>query len=194
MKILGYSLLIAGFLGGALLSVLDVEAVQWTLFALAVAVGAAGVALIRLSAHQQVRSVDKVAANLTALGDSLENVVRHIDKLNQEFESIHPCDVHHHIDELFTDDLLRFSEFRHALSVRYGLTAYSEIMSPFAAGERLLNRAWSASADGYVDEVRTSLKKSQVLFLQAREKLSSFQAPTVREGTGDERNRSISPY
>ena len=171
MKIVGYSLLIVGFLGGALTSVLEVEEVRWAWFALAITAGAAGILLIRLGTHQEVRGGDKVVVDLTAVRDSLDNVVRHIDKLDHEFENFHPCDVHRHIDELFADDLLTFAESRHAISARYGLTAYSEIMSPFAAGERLLNRAWSASADGYVDEVRASLKKSQDLFGQARDNL-----------------------
>ncbi len=40
---------------------------------------------------------------------------------------------------------------------KLGMQRYADIMSPFANGERLLNRAWSASADGYVDEVRSCI-------------------------------------
>ena len=39
-------------------------------------------------------------------------------------------------------------------------------MTEFASGERYLNRAWSAAADGYVDEVVHSIHASR-LFLDA---------------------------
>ena len=46
-------------------------------------------------------------------------------------------------------------------------------MSRFAAGERYLNRVWSASADGYIDEVNTYIEKSREQFSDC---LSKIQA------------------
>jgi len=40
-------------------------------------------------------------------------------------------------------------------------------MSHFASGERYLNRVWSASADGYVDEITAYLDKAQEQFAEA---------------------------
>jgi len=51
----------------------------------------------------------------------------------------------------------------------FGLQAYADIMSAFAAGERYINRVWTASADGYVDEVMSYLDKAQRQFAEARE-------------------------
>jgi len=45
---------------------------------------------------------------------------------------------------------------------------YANIMSPFAIGERLLNRAWSASADGYVDEVKDCIRRARVEMQRAK--------------------------
>ncbi len=67
--------------------------------------------------------------------------------------------VQHRIDELFPGDLNTFVEARETIPHVYGLQAYADVMSHFAAGERYLNRVWSASADGYVDEVRTYLEE-----------------------------------
>ena len=39
----------------------------------------------------------------------------------------------------------------------YPLQAYTDVISYFASGDRYLNRVWSASADGYIDEVTTYL-------------------------------------
>lgn len=44
----------------------------------------------------------------------------------------------------------------------FGLQTYADIMSNFAAGERYINRVWSASADGYDEEADIYLKKAAV--------------------------------
>ena len=45
-------------------------------------------------------------------------------------------------------------------------------MSSFAAGERYINRVWSASADGYIEEAATYLKKAGAMFVDAQTQLS----------------------
>ena len=40
----------------------------------------------------------------------------------------------------------------------FGMQNYADVMSNFAAGERYINRVWSASTDGYVDEVGCTWK------------------------------------
>ena len=40
-------------------------------------------------------------------------------------------------------------------------------MTRFAAGERYLNRVWSASADGYIDEVNEYLEKAKDQFVDS---------------------------
>jgi hypothetical protein len=98
---------------------------------------------------------------------SLNNIVQNITRLNKEKFSINTYDMRHRIDELFIDDLNNFVEARQSIVHAHGLNTYAEVMSNFAAGERYLNRVWSASADGYVDEVNTYLEKAQNQFIQA---------------------------
>ena len=45
-------------------------------------------------------------------------------------------------------------------------------MSAFAAGERYLNRVWSASADGYVDEAREYIERAREQFVDAKNRLA----------------------
>ena len=52
----------------------------------------------------------------------------------------------------------------------FGLQPYADIMSAFAAGERYINRVWSASTDGYVDEVKMYLTKAHDQFIEAQGK------------------------
>ncbi len=75
------------------------------------------------------------------------------------------------IDELFSNDLAIFVQARESISHLYGLQAYADIMSYFASGERYLNRIWSASADGYIDEVNIYLDKAQQQFADALAKV-----------------------
>lgn len=49
----------------------------------------------------------------------------------------------------------------------FGLQSNADVMSAFAAGERYINRVWSASTDGYVDEVRNYLNRATEQFREA---------------------------
>lgn len=42
-------------------------------------------------------------------------------------------------------------------------------MNPFAAGERYLNRVWSTSTDGYIDEAHIYVTKAREQFESALE-------------------------
>ncbi len=81
----------------------------------------------------------------------------------------------HRIDELFSDDLTTFVEARESLTHIYSLQVYADVMSHFASGERYLNRVWSASADGYVDEITAYLDKAQTQFTEALDKVCQLK-------------------
>jgi hypothetical protein len=48
-------------------------------------------------------------------------------------------------------------------------------MSHFATGERYLNRCWSASTDGYIEEVHTYIGRAREQFQQALELLRGLE-------------------
>jgi hypothetical protein len=75
-----------------------------------------------------------------------------------------PYDVRFWLDTAFADDLARFVDARESIAHVHGLQAYADVMNAFAAGERYLNRVWSASADGYVDEVTAYVQKASEQF------------------------------
>jgi hypothetical protein len=83
------------------------------------------------------------------------------------------------VDELFLEDLTSFVEARESIAHIYGLNAYGEVMSCFAAGERYLNRVWSASADGYIDEVNTYIDKAREQFVDSLEKMRRLKAASA---------------
>jgi len=166
----------AGFLAGALAAVVDKENVQWFYFSAALSFGAAGVVLVRIGGHKISRSEGKLAANMQSIQICLSRIVQNITRLNSEKQSIDPYDMRHRIDELFAEDLSTFVDARESITHAHGLNAYADVMSNFSAGERYLNRVWSASADGYIDEINTYLDKAQEQFVESLNKIKTLSS------------------
>jgi hypothetical protein len=95
-------------------------------------------------------------------------LVANVSYLCDEKETIDTYDMHKKLDELLIDDLNAFVEARETIAHIYGLQVYAEIMNHFAAGERYLNRVWTASADGYIDEVNEYIEKARKQFDTAK--------------------------
>lgn len=171
MKATGYLLITAGFLCGAYFSVIDADLVRWAVVVPSLLVGLAGVALIRISHRAQRLETDTVRSNIGKLEQSLARIVDHATQLDAAKSSIDVYDIRHRIDETFMADLDVFVENRESISHAYGLQPYADIMTHFATGERYLNRCWSASTDGYIDEVHQYLTRAKDQFSEALEML-----------------------
>lgn len=164
-------MIVIGFIAGALLSVVDELEVQWGFFVCVLIVGAIGVVLVQSGKRQHTKSEEKLTSNIQNIQASLSRIAENITQLNAAKDSINTYDMRGRIDELFSDDLAVFVQARESISHLYGLQAYADIMSYFASGERYLNRIWSASADGYIDEVNIYLDKAQQQFADALAKV-----------------------
>lgn len=175
MKKIGYTLISIGFVAGALVAVLDEQVIMWGYFVLALAVGAGGVALVHLAKRKRQEDSEVLEADIGGLEENLDSIVRTIEALNRDKESLDAYDVRHRIDEEFTEDLKGFVNARESLGHVYGLEAYADVMMHFAAGERYLNRVWSASADGYIDEVHTYLERAERQFQKARSEVENLR-------------------
>ena len=171
MKSIGFIMVAVGFIAAALASVVDENIVRWMWYIPALGVGVVGVVLIRMEHARQSKTEHHVAARIETVDSSLERITANIKKLDADKHSINTYDMRHRIDELFIDDIDQFVEARESIAHRYGLAAYGEVMSTFAAGERYLNRVWSASADGYIDEVNTYLEKAREQFSESLNKI-----------------------
>jgi len=170
MKNFGYFLVAAGFIGGAFATSLDVQNVNWALFA-----GTAGAALIGLVIFKRqlsalARSEEVLEGNRVELRESIANVVNDLgDIINGELTQ--GAVLRDRIDLKLREDLRRFADARESMVHLFGLQTYADIMSNFAAGERYINRVWSASADGYDEEANTYLKKAAGQFEEAKQQL-----------------------
>jgi hypothetical protein len=159
--------MVAGFLSGAFASATDPREIPWDWFIPALLAGAVGVALIRRSAHATARADHVLSKNREDVEDSLLRIVRGLEEMTSGEKPLPPWEYRFEIDHRFREDLARFADARESLAHLYGLAAYAEIMSAFAAGERYLNRVWSASADGYMDEATDYLHRSLGQFREA---------------------------
>ena len=169
MKNLGYLLLTAGFLGGSYVAVLDAETVPAASFLPLFAVGVVGVVIARMAGHKESRDEEVVAANIGAIESSLAKIVEDARAFDRDKESIDVYELRHHIDRTFPDDLDTFVQARQSIAHAFGLQSYADVMNPFAAGERYLNRVWSTSTDGYIDEAQTYVTKAREQFEEALE-------------------------
>ncbi|MBW7989078.1 MAG: hypothetical protein FVQ84_03555 [Planctomycetes bacterium] len=171
MKLIGFLMVTVGFIAAALATVVDESAVSWLWYIPALGLGVAGVIAIRVDDARHNKTEHHVASRIENVESSLEKIATNINKLNTDKHSINTYDMRYRIDELFVDDLAMFVDARESIAHRYGMAAYGEVMSTFAAGERYLNRVWSASADGYIDEVNAYLEKAREQFVDSLEKI-----------------------
>ncbi len=116
---------------------------------------------------------------MKAIETSLAQIVEKISQLNAQKQFVDIYDIRHRIDELFPGDLTSFVQARESIAHVHGLQAYADVMSSFAAGERYLNRVWSASADGYVDEVNIYLDKAQEQFAESLNQIEQLKAHSI---------------
>ena len=167
MKNLGFLLLTAGFLGGAYFAVLAPDSVPLSSFVAMMALGAVGVALARFATHKESTNVELVNSNIDAIESSLARITESARAFDEGKGVIDVYELRHHIDREFPDDLDTFVQARKSIAHGFGLQAYADVMNPFAAGERYLNRVWSTSTDGYIDEAHTYITKAHEQFEEA---------------------------
>lgn len=178
MKRIGLGALWAGVLGGAFVSVRHTDAIEWGAYAAAAVLALAGVILLRRSAAATASDGARVERDVGSLHDSAAQLVARLDAIVAERATLGVYEVKDRIDGALVEPLGVFADRREALIVAHGLDVYADVMTHFAHGERLINRAWSASADGYVDEVWRCVEAAQTLMQQARDRLVARGTPT----------------
>lgn len=151
--------------------------IPWTWYIPAAVVCIAGIVMIRLGSSAQSQKSEKSEASLAEIRERIANVIESVSRLSKETDTLAPSKIAKRIDDDIADDLRVFADGRDSITLEYGLNVFADVMTQFAAGERAINRAWSASADGYVDEAATCLHRGEQLMRAAQEILEN--APQV---------------
>ena len=175
MKTLGYFLLAIGFLVGAFATALDVEHVNWSGFGVAAVGAIVGLLLVKRAAAAHATSDEVLALNRGELNESIANIVEDLSAIRGDAAARGPA-LREAIDLRLRNDLRRFADARESMVHLFGLQTYADIMSSFAAGERYINRVWSASADGYDEEAVAYLERAAAQFAAAEQQLAAAAA------------------
>ena len=182
-RIFGHVLLWLGFLSAAFWACYQLEiegnkwaTVPWQWYLLSMVVGLGGVMILRSTA--KIRSVDstRTDANYAVIESSLGTLIKGVAHLQQFAKKEDVRSIVRYIDDELTEPFADFADAREALTNRHGLQFFAEVMTQFASAERFVNRAWSAAADGYIDEVNDSLALASVYLAAAQELISTVES------------------
>lgn len=184
MKTFALILIVVSFLVGAFLSSLDPQTVNWAFMAPTLGVGLAGLWLHRKAAHGEIHTGQRLVGSIQLLGSSLDNIRRNLDAICARGDELPVYEARFEIDRLFREDLTCFADARESMIHVFGMQNYADVMSNFAAGERYINRVWSASTDGYVDEVRSYLERARAQFSEAQQHFDELAALYASPGPG----------
>ena len=177
MKLFGSILLTLGFLAGTYVTVAHESSVDWLPYGLCIGCMLVGMILLQIARSNEAKEGgEKQELDINVLKQSLGSLITKVRGLESATSDEEQLQMHSRIDNELMDDINSFVEARESMIPRLGMQTYANVMSPFATGERLLNRAWSASADGYVDESRSCIQKAREELERAKQLLEAARA------------------
>ena len=156
--------------------VAKVESVDWGPYGACAGLMLAGMLLRHLASGETPEQEAAHGERIDVLAQSLDELVTRVGALARIDDEQELAGLHRRIDAEVVEHFNRFVEARESMIPRFGMQRYADVMSPFALGERLVNRAWSASVDGYVDEVRSCVAQAASALSQSRDLLAEARA------------------
>jgi hypothetical protein len=163
------------FLAGAFIAVLDPIQINWNWYIPVLVSGLLALYIYRKAHHGEARASHRISGNLQTLETCLANILANLEKINSDSANLPVYEARFEIDRMLREDLNKFANARESMQHVFGLQGYADVMSSFAAGERYINRVWSASTDGYVDEVLDYLDRATRQFREARTLFTELQ-------------------
>lgn len=142
---------------------------------------ALGAWLMRTASRRELARAEPAAATTAAAAatpeESLETIISIVESLRRDLPGLPDDHAREHavlerIGEVQSTHAPAFIDARTRLIARLGLGGYAELMDRFAAGERQINRAWSAAADRAMYESTPALDAAAALLAEARDRLN----------------------
>jgi hypothetical protein len=175
IKTLSLIVIMASFLAGAFISVLDPTQVSWDWYTPVLVVGVIALYIYTKAHRVEAKASHRLSGNLQILDSSLSNILKNLENMNADSANLPVYEARFEIDRLLREDLNNFANARESMKHVFGMQNYADVMGAFAAGERYINRVWSASTDGYVDEVHLYLERATQQFREARDLYAGLQ-------------------
>jgi hypothetical protein len=136
-----------------------------------VAIGA-GIVLRRSALREEAEAPSPEGEGYDVLVRTIDAATKDVAEIETSLEKLQLEDLHARVDAVLSGPLTDFAAARQELSDRHGMAVYAKVLGPFSQGERFLNRAWSASTDGYLDEARDSVRAARPELEAARAALA----------------------
>jgi len=134
-------------------------------FLISVLIIGAAIALKRSS--QGIEATSDGSAPAATVRAALQELVTESQQLAQAAPGLDADGIHAAIDPIHAGALYRVLEGKDSAQAALGLSGYAHVFGPLASGERMLNRAWSAAVDGYVEEARDCAMRAAPHFEEA---------------------------
>ena len=142
--------------------------IPWVWYLISAASCVAGILVLFKAKSTEGQKSDKSESSLAEINLSFTRLIENINTLSRDTETIPPSQIVKRIDDVLADDFRIIADGRDSITKEYGLDVFADVMTQFAAGERAINRAWSASADGYIDEASTCVNRGLGLLTEAQ--------------------------
>jgi len=155
----------------------------WPIFLLGVAIAVGGLIVWHVDVRRQAHAAKADAAErqhdpvvlLVGLREPLADLGAGYEQLTSE-------EITDRIDALFEEHILPMEQVRHGMIDRFGMSTGAEILVAVATGERQLNRAWSAAADGDPREARRCIPQAIAAFELAERLVDEAEAEEEAAG------------
>lgn len=165
MKILSFAMIIIGTIGASVAAAHIPP--LWVPFGLFIGLAALGMALKKM---QEKKTSGEQRGEQDAVARFKDIIEDHILLMNQlmDKEELHSeLLINSSVPHLYN----RIEQVREELVNRLGTRDYIAIIAPFAQGERLLYRGYSAAIDGFDNEAKKSIKESLEFFTMTQNEL-----------------------
>ncbi len=113
--------IIAAFLAGAFVAVLDPVTVDWKWMTLILVVGAGGLWGFRRAMHHHASASHRLEEDMQTLGSALTRIRTNLESLNARKAELPVYEARFEIDRLFRDDLNRFAAARETMIHVFGM-------------------------------------------------------------------------
>jgi hypothetical protein len=99
----------------------------------------------------------------------LANLLKPAQLLESELDKLDAHSLTEAVDRLLEEYVFPFAEVRREIIDHFGMSVGAEILVTAAVGERMLNRTWSAAADGHIQEARACYPEAVRAFEQVNQ-------------------------
>ncbi|MDP6946482.1 MAG: hypothetical protein QF464_20200 [Myxococcota bacterium] len=145
----------------------------WGVFLAGGGIALVGLALWRRHTQQQAKAQSAAVESANDPFKLLQGLADPMETLKTDLETLDTDELTARVDALLNQFVLPFAQVRQVVLDRLGMEKGAEILVVVAFGERLLNRVWTAAADGHLPEAQACFPEAHEAFIEAQAMLAA---------------------